>query len=152
MAGDYGWFWAKLDKYLEVQKLKQTQQRKKIVEFFLKSKSHIRAEELHALMKKAGMNTGIATIYRTLNLLREAELVEQKSFADGHHVFEIFDPSSHHDHLICVDCKNIIEFHSPKIESLQSQIARRHSFKLSSHHHVLYGHCQKKNCAGKKRK
>ena len=147
----FAWFWDKLETYLAAHNLKQTRPRREVIEFFLNARPHLSAEELHALMKKAGSRASIATIYRTLNLLKDAGLVEQRSFSNGHAVFEILDPDDHHDHLVCIDCNTVTEFHNPIIEQQQVEIAQQHGFELSSHHHVLFGRCQKKNCRHKQK-
>ena len=140
----YRWFWDALDSYLSDKNLKQTQQRRKLIELFLKMNNHISAEELHDAARKAGHNIGLATIYRTLNLLAEADLVEQKTFVNGRHVYEVNMPGEHHDHLICLKCGLVIEFENEEIEKLQERIAALHKFELKSHRLDLFGHCVNK--------
>lgn len=135
------WFWDRLDDYLAEKGLKQTKQRKVIIEFFLNLEGHISAEELHDHIRGKGHPTGLATIYRTLNLLKDAELVEQKQFAEGKAVFEVHAPDTHHDHLICLDCGLVLEFENAKIEKLQEQVARENGFELVSHSLDMYGRC-----------
>ena len=144
------WFWMKLNSYLAAHKLKQTATRREVIEFLLNARPHLSAEELHVAMKAAGSQASIATIYRTLNLLKDAELVEQRSFIDGYHVFEVIDPNAHHDHLVCIDCNMVTEFHNQVIEQQQVEIAEQYGFELSSHHHVLFGRCQKERCPRRK--
>src|SRR5690349_14518075 len=100
---NFEWFWDKLESYLKDQDLKQTKQRKVIIEHFLNLDKHVDADHLHAAIRDSGHNIGLATIYRTLNLLCEAGLIEQQSFADGRAVFEVDKPGTHHDHLVCID-------------------------------------------------
>jgi len=135
------WFWDGLDAYLARHQLKQTKQRKVIVGHFLNMNAHVAAENLYEDLRKEGLNFGLATIYRTLNLLRDAGLVEQHSFADGRAVFEINRPNTHHDHIICITCGKIEEFESDEIEELQRRIAKEKGFSLSSHRLDLYGQC-----------
>jgi Fur family ferric uptake transcriptional regulator len=142
----YRWFWEALDEYLNKKNLKQTKQRRQIVELFIKLRTHLSAEELHEAARSQGHNVGLATIYRTLNLLAEAGLAEQKSFGEGRQVFEINMPGSHHDHIICVDCGAVIEFENDEIEALQERVAAMHDFKLTAHRLDLFGRCQRKNC------
>jgi Fur family ferric uptake transcriptional regulator len=141
----FRWFWEALDTYLADKNLKQTQQRRKLIELFLKMNSHVSAEELHEAARNAGHNIGLATIYRTLNLLAEADLVEQKSFVDGRHVYEVNMPGEHHDHLICLDCGAVIEFENEEIEKLQEKIAQSRGFELKVHRLDLFGRCLKKD-------
>ena len=135
------WFWDALDTYLTRHQLKQTQQRKIIVSFFLKLAKHVDAEDLYRKVRGEGHKIGLATIYRTLNLLRDADLVNQHSFADGRAIFEISRPGSHHDHLVCVTCGKIEEVENEEIEHLQRTIAQDYKYELTSHRLDLYGHC-----------
>lgn len=151
-AKGFAWFWEGLDLYLERHHLKQTQQRKLIVAFFLKINDHVDAEELHRKVRAEGHDIGLATIYRTLNLLTDAGLVEQKSFQDGRSVFEVASPDSHHDHLICTRCGQVIEFEEPEIETLQERIAAKFGMKLTNHRLDLFGYCTDEAACAKRSK
>ena len=92
---------------------------------------------------KHGHNIGIATTYRTLNLLSEAGLAEQKTFNDTNTtVYEPRFPDRHHDHIICNKCGLIIEFEDKDIEKQQKRIAKKHGFELTDHTLYLYGLCK----------
>ena len=148
----FAWFWEGLDQYLERMRLKQTPQRRVIVEALLGIDGHVDAEELHKMVVKEGHEIGLATVYRTLNLLTEAGLVEQQSFQDGRAVFEVSHPNGHHDHLICTECGLVIEFEDPGIESLQDAIAAKFGIQLKSHRLDLFGSCKDKaSCLARKR-
>lgn len=147
----FAWFWEGLDQYLDKTGLKQTQQRKIIVQAFLEINSHVDADELHRRVVAEGHEIGLATIYRTLNLLTEAGLVEQKSFQDGRSVFEVAHPGSHHDHLICTECGHVIEFEDEEIESLQETIAKKYGIELKSHRLDLYGRCIDRSACDKRK-
>ena len=140
-GSDWSWFWENLDHYLARNQLKQTKQRKTIVEYFLTLHSHLDAEELHEAVRKDGHNIGLATIYRTLNLLTEAGLVEQKNFQDGKSLYEVILPNEHHDHLVCLDCGKVVEFENDEIERLQEVVAEQHGFELISHTLDMFGRC-----------
>ena len=146
---DFNWFWDKLESYLKAQDLKQTKQRKVIIEHFLNLDTHVDADNLHSAIRDSGHNIGLATIYRTLNLLMEAGLIEQQSFADGRAVFEVDRPGTHHDHLVCLDCGHVIEFENDQVEKIQQDIAEKYGFELRSHRHDLFGSCLKKECPRK---
>jgi len=149
----FAWFWEGLDQYLERMGLKQTQQRRLIVQAFLEMNTHVDAEELYKRLAGEGHEIGLATVYRTLNLLTEAGLIEQKSFQDGRAVFEVAHPGSHHDHLICTECGIVVEFEDEEIEALQLKIASRYGIELISHRLDLYGHCTDKSaCKARKQK
>ena len=137
----YTWLWEQLDKYLASKKLKQTKQRQVIVKSFLELGGHISAEELHDHIRKSGKNIGLATIYRTLNLLRDAEVVNQKQFSDEKSVYEVNAPGGHHDHLVCLKCHKVVEFENDAIEKLQVEVAEANGFILTSHCLDLFGYC-----------
>lgn len=145
----YRWFWEALDAYLARKNLKQTKQRRQIVELFIGLGSHLSAEELHEAARKDGQSVGLATIYRTLNLLSEAGLAEQKSFGEGRQVFEVNMPGEHHDHLICLGCGDVIEFENEEIEQLQEKVAAAHGFKLMTHRLDMFGYCKREACSAK---
>ena len=142
----FAWFWQRLDEYLAHHQLKQTKQRRIIIEQFLRLDNHVAAEDLLDSLRASGINIGLATIYRTLNLLAEAKLVEQKSFGEGCFIYEVRMPGKHHDHLICIDCGAVFEFENSQIEDQQDKIASQHDMHLASHRLDLYGRCTRKNC------
>ena len=148
MKEEFGWFWDGLNVHLNRNQLKQTKQRRIILEEFLRLSgsdgitcNHVEAEDLHERVRSRGNNVGLATVYRTLNLLKDAGLVQQRSFVDGRSTFELLRPNSHHDHLICTECDTIIEFEDPVIEEQQRLVAERHNFVLTSHHLDMFGQC-----------
>lgn len=147
---DYKWFWNSLNSYLAANQLKQSKQRNIVIETFLNSAKHIDAEKLHEILHAHNHNIGLATIYRTLNLLKEAKLVEQNSFGDGRSVFEINHPNDHHDHLVCLNCQKVIEFENDRIEALQLELTKNLGFELASHRLDLYAYCTKTDCEHKK--
>lgn len=136
------WLWRSLDDFLMKKNLKQTKQRQRVIERFLELKGHISAEELHDHIRKKGDNIGLATVYRTLNLLKEAGLADQKQFSDGRSVFEVHAPGSHHDHLICLGCHMVVEFENEAIETLQEEVAKSFNFTLINHSLDLFGYCE----------
>jgi Fur family ferric uptake transcriptional regulator len=128
--------------------LRSTDQRRVIVEAFFRSPNHVSIEELLAQVRRDDPKVGYATVYRTLKLLAECGVANERKFSDGLTRYEIADEASHHDHLICVECGTIVEFEEPRIEDLQEEVARRHGFELRSHKHEMYGVCPK--CQGRK--
>lgn len=140
------WFWNQLETYLSKSGLKQSKQRNLVIDAFLEMNDHVSAEELFTYVKDKDVAAGMATIYRTLNLLKDAGLVEQKQFQEGKAVFEVNKPDEHHDHLICTTCDRVIEFENSEIEKIQKQIAEEHGIKLTSHSLDLFGTCLKENC------
>jgi len=130
-----------LSGYLAGQGLRSTSQRDAILKTFVEAGQHLSAEELYARVKKTHPGIGYATLYRTLKLLAEAGLVEERRFEDGFTRFEYKNTDAHHDHLICTRCGAIIEFENERIEALQHDVARKKGFKVQSHKLELYGLC-----------
>lgn len=129
-----------LKEHLAKKKLKLTRQREMILDCFLQA-DHITAEELHREMVRKNEYVGLATIYRTLNLLCEVGIGQQRYFGDNKTIYDNVSAKTHHDHLICDQCGKIIEFESQDIERLQEEMASRHGFKLNRHRLELYGQC-----------
>jgi len=133
---------------LKSNNLKFTAQREAILKTLYDHPNHFTPENLYLLVKEnyPQLNTGITTIYRTLNLLEENKLATSLSFGTQGKKFELGN-KPHHDHMICEICGNIVEFEDPQIESRQQEIAKKHGFKLTDHLMQLYGickECQKK--------
>lgn len=129
--------------YLSEKNLKATPQRRLILDTIIKQKAHLSSEELYNKVKARDDSVGQATVYRTLKLLVEADLVEPLDFADGVTRYELSYGKEHHDHLICSVCGRNIEILDQTIEKRQEEIAKKHGFKLSSHKMYLYGICEK---------
>lgn len=142
-------FRALLQDHMVKRGLRQTDQRRLIVETFFKATHHISIEELLAEVRQKDSRVGYATVYRTLKLLTECGVAFERKFGDGLTRYELADEASHHDHLICVDCGKIIEFEEPQIEELQERIAARYGFLLKTHKHEMYGSCPE--CQAKNR-
>jgi len=138
-----------LSEYLAIKNLKSTSQRDIILNLFVDAGRHMSAEELYALVKKSHPGIGYATVYRTLKLLAEAGLAQERRFEDGFTRYEHATQDAHHDHLICTRCGTILEFENESIEALQQEVARKNRFKVQNHKLELYGLCE--GCQGKKK-
>jgi Fur family ferric uptake transcriptional regulator len=138
-----------LQSYMDQKGLRSTDQRKLIVETFFRADNHVSIEELLAQVRAQDRRVGYATVYRTLKLLTECGVANERRFGDGLTRYELADDATHHDHLICVECSDIVEFEEPRIEELQDRIAKRYGFELRSHKHELYGVCPA--CQAKRR-
>jgi Fur family ferric uptake transcriptional regulator len=122
--------------------LKSTAQRDDIARAFFGTGEHLSVEELHAAVKKVNPRVGYATVYRTLKLLKECGLAEERHFDDGQARYEPTEAAEqHHDHIICERCGKIVEFNSEELEKHQERIARFLGFVVSRHRMELYGVC-----------
>jgi len=129
--------------FLREQGLKLTSQREDLLHRVRRIRKHFSAEELFDLLKDDRSRISKATVYRTLALLVEAGLVEEHDFDRGHKLYEWAHREPHHDHLICVTCNRIIEFHNEEIERLQEAVAAYYDFQMVSHTHQIFGHCRR---------
>lgn len=128
--------------FIQAKGLKTTRQRSTIVQVFFRMRGHISVEELLREVKKVNPKIGYATVYRTLHLLVESNLVEERRFGDGLARYEGRNEVEHHDHMICLECGKIREFSNPKLIELQEQLARENGFKIFRHRLELYGTCE----------
>ena len=135
------------NRYLRQQDLKSTKQRYYIADVFFGVSSHISLEELLSLSRKRYPAIGYATVYRTMKLLTESGLAAESRFGEGQTRFENVPEKGHHDHIICIKCSKILEFHNEKIEELQAETAKKFGFKIVRHKLELYGYCG--DCAPK---
>ena len=123
--------------------LKSTLPRIKILKLLEENRdSHLSAEDVYKIMLDNNETIGLATIYRVLTQFEAAGLVLRHHFAERS-VFELAD-TDHHDHMVCVECGTIIEFHDDTIEKQQIAIAKHFKFKIHDHSLYLYGKCE--NC------
>lgn len=128
------------DQNKELQKagLKVTTPRLKILELLENAElGHLSAEEIYQQLLEEGEQTGLATVYRVLTQFESAGLVLRHNFEGGKSVYEI-DNGTHHDHMVCTETGQVIEFHNEEIERLQEKIAEDHGFELAAHSLVLY--------------
>ncbi len=118
--------------------LKITLPRLKILEILEGAKlRHLSAEDIYKELLQSGEDIGLATVYRVLTQFEAAGLVTRHNFEGGHSVFEL-DDGDHHDHMVCVETGDVIEFVSEEIERLQHEIAEKYGYELLDHSLVLY--------------
>lgn len=98
---------------------------------------HMSAEDVYRALLDAGEDVGLATVYRVLTQFETAGLVTRHNFETGHSVFELAK-GEHHDHMVCMDSGEVIEFVDPVIEKRQHQLAEEHGYELIDHSLVLY--------------
>jgi Fur family ferric uptake transcriptional regulator len=98
---------------------------------------HMSAEDVYRALLDHGKDVGLATVYRVLTQFEHAGLVVRHNFEGGHSVFELAT-EEHHDHMVCMDTGEVIEFFDEMIEKRQRDIARSHGFELLDHSLILY--------------
>ena len=122
---------------------KITPQRIAVLEEIIKDKGHRESEDIYLAIKSGKTYVSRATVYRTLNILVQNQFVRKLNLGDGRARYESKINSQHHDHLVCITCRKIIEFMDPNIEMLQEKIANKYQFSLKRHVHQLFGICKK---------
>jgi len=123
--------------------LKYTKQRELILEIIYENQGHFTPEDIYNLIKMSypDVKLGIATVYRTLTLLEDAQIVSSISFGAQGKKYE-FGLTDHHDHLVCMECGAIAEFFDETIEAQQEVIAKQHNFKMTGHIMKITGLCE----------
>lgn len=123
--------------------LKATLPRMRILEILEGSTTrHLSAEDIYRLLLQSHEDIGLATVYRVLTQFEAAGLIARHHFENGMAVFELKE-STHHDHIVCIDCSRIEEFVDSGIEERQIAVAKRLGYELSDHSLILYGRCPK---------
>jgi Fur family ferric uptake transcriptional regulator len=135
--------------YLAGKGLRKTTQRDAIIEAAFSTKDHFNAEELLGMAKKIDPSVSRATVYRTLPLLVESGLLRELDLGGE---TKIYDPNflEHptHNHLVCVDCKKIIEFEDINMELLENCITRRLGFSPANKMVKIEAHCDELKRSG----
>ncbi len=118
--------------------LKLTEQRRVIARVLSESTDHPDVEQLYQRAVKIDPRISIATVYRTVKLFEEANILERHDFGDGRARYEEAS-EEHHDHLIDIKTGEVIEFFNENIERLQEEVARRYGYRLVGHRLELFG-------------
>ncbi|MFT7421262.1 MAG: Fur family ferric uptake transcriptional regulator [Arcticibacterium sp.] len=101
-------------------------------------------------MKNKKYQVSRATVYNTLDLLVECDLVTKHQFGKNLAQYEKAFGSRQHDHLICLDCHKVEEFCDPRIQNIQTMVGDTMMFDVMHHSLIFYGNCKKDNCENKK--
>jgi Fur family transcriptional regulator, ferric uptake regulator len=117
--------------------LKMTDQRRVIARVLSEAADHPDVEAVHRRASEIDPKISIATVYRTVRLFQEANILERHDFGDGRARYEEV-PSEHHDHLIDLQTGRVIEFRNEEIEALQREVAARLGYRLVEHRLELF--------------
>ena len=118
--------------------IKLTHQRKVIAKVLSKADDHPDANLVFKRSSKIDSNISMATVYRTMKLFEDTNIVVVRDFGDGRSRYEIYS-NEHHDHLIDTDSGEVIEFVNEEIEELQHKVAKKLGYELTGHRLELYG-------------
>jgi Fur family ferric uptake transcriptional regulator len=117
--------------------LKMTGQRRVIAQTISESQDHPDVEEIYNRAANKDPKISIATVYRTVRMFEEANIIEKHDFGDGRARYEEYQ-EEHHDHLIDVKTGKVIEFQNQEIEKLQEEVAKKLGYRLVDHRLELY--------------
>jgi Fur family transcriptional regulator, ferric uptake regulator len=123
---------------------KVTPQRQRILQEFIEHREkHLSAEDVYSLLRVDSPDIGLATVYRTLEMLEELGFLHRIEFGDGKSRYELAtgDSSHAHHHLICLSCNKVIEFDDDLMETLESFVSRTADFQITDHQVKFYGYC-----------
>jgi Fur family ferric uptake transcriptional regulator len=129
---------------LQQKSYKITPQRQIILKAFLDHYGrHLSADELHALLQEQHPEIGLATVYRTLEILANLDILRTIEFGDGCTRYEVVEEEEvhHHHHLICINCGKVIECNDDLLETLETWIAKQTKFQIIDHQLKFYGYC-----------
>lgn len=118
--------------------LRLTRQRGRILDFLLAAERHVSLEDINGALKGVGR----ATVFRTLRVLLNSDLVSRVSGPKGSARFEVNLERPHHDHLICTACGQIAEVRWPELEKIQHRVCQEAGFEVSWHRHEIFGRCR----------
>jgi Fur family ferric uptake transcriptional regulator len=140
-----------LKQRLQARQHKLTTQRRTVLEVFLTHPGeHLSAEDVYGLLRDQSMDIGLATVYRSLELLAELGILQKMEFGDGCSRYEVgtMSPDEHqHHHLICLKCGKVMEFSDDLLDVLEKEVAEKSEFRIVDHQVKFFGYgrdCQRK--------
>ena len=136
-----------LKQRLKSNKHKLTTQRRTVLNVFIDHPGeHLSADEVYKILDGQGQDIGLATVYRSLDLLAGLDILQKMEFGDGCSRYEIktMTPDEHqHHHMICLKCKKVYEFQEDLLDKLEKDISKKSGFKIVDHQAIFYGYCKK---------
>jgi len=119
-----------------------TNQRALILEVIRRGHGHLDADEVYRRAREKQPRLSLSTVYRTLQVLKKLDLVQELHFDETHHHYEV-KPSVGHHHLVCQSCGKVVEFECPLTEKMKEDVAREKNFEVTSVEVRMIGYCSK---------
>lgn len=141
---------SRLDEFIRRKGLRRTDQRDRIITEVFSRDDHFTAEELFDRVKKSHQGISRATVYRTLALLQEADLLREIDLGENETTYDpnFLDKPSH-NHLVCIDCGRVLEFEDPGIDTLNDCVTRRLGFRPVQHALKIEASCEQLRLKGR---
>jgi Fur family transcriptional regulator, ferric uptake regulator len=133
---------AAFERWLRDHNLPVTAQRLAVANVVLASEEHLSVDDVARRLTDRGFRAGTATLYRTLDLLVQSELVMARDFGEGFRRFEPARGIPQHEHLLCTKCGRVDEFSDERLERMTMLIADAHGYARQRHRLVIYGVCR----------
>ena len=135
--------------YLKEGGQRRTPERLAVLDALYATQDHVDADALYGRLVEGGTRVSRATVYNTLDLLIECDLAVRHQFGKQQAKFERAYAYWQHDHLICEDCGEILEFCDPRLQEIQETVAEIYGFDVARHALTVYGHCRREACPNK---
>lgn len=133
-----------IEEKLKERECKLTPQRRATLDVLIENQSkHLSTEDIYELVKNKFPDVGLATIYRTLQLFDDFNIIKKLDFNDGCYRYELSDDQRHqHHHLICIKCGSVYEFDDDLLDELEEKIYRSNDFTVLDHMVKFFGYCK----------
>lgn len=135
---------------LHRQNYKLTPQRESTIRVLLENEEdHLSAEDIYLRVKEKSPDIGLATVYRTLELMSELHILHKINFGDGvaRYEFKSEKGEHHHHHLICLDCGKVNEIQEDHLGEVERAVSDKYHFIIKDHRLIFHGICEE--CATK---
>lgn len=132
--------------FLRTRGQRRTPERMAVLDAVYGADGHLDADTLYARLQEGDVHVSRATVYNTLELLSECDLVTRHQFGNKQAKYERSHSFRQHDHLICMECGGLFEFCDPRLQSVQEMVADVFGFEISHHSLHIYGHCRRDEC------
>lgn len=137
--------------FLKHGKNRITPERFEVLDAALEYKGHFGADDLYIQLKNLKSKVSRATVYNTLELLAQCDLLSKRNFGDNLNRFESNYKRQTHDHLICVDCGKIVEFSDDRLNKIPQEVSDKLGFELDSYSFNIFARCKnQKECKNRK--